>query len=335
MLSGADHHVEDIRWSGEKILASCEDTLREKILESCYSIPQIYHGGPLYFYYMMNLVTTTSDQAMRVVIDKINRLRLTDFDGENVLLAVSFLRGAIQLLSNNNSVPHDILNSVFNMMRAASTPAFVSFVTNLETVFDLPDLVKDKSVEFLLDKLESKYTTLLGSNQWMSTSQPSSFKAASNPQSAPTGDANAEVICFNCGAFGHKVTECSLPRNAENIKRYMAIIRGPSSNSRGRRYGGRRTSQTRRRIRIRNLLPMPFALRLVRTSPIPSRLPLLVNVIGAAVAAVGRTMPLLLIRLHPHLMLPHLLLSHPQMTPLVLPLALFLFLQILMAFSLW
>ena len=112
---------------------------------------------------------------MRVVIDKVNRLRLTDFDGENVLLAVSFLRGAIQLLSNNNSVPHDILNSVFNMMRVASTPAFVSFVTNLETVFDLPDLVKDKSVEFLLDKLESKYTTLLGSNQWMSsTSQASS-----------------------------------------------------------------------------------------------------------------------------------------------------------------
>lgn len=55
MLSGADHHVEDIRWSGEKILASCEYTLREKILESCYAIPQIYHGGPLYFYYMMNL----------------------------------------------------------------------------------------------------------------------------------------------------------------------------------------------------------------------------------------------------------------------------------------
>ena len=191
---------------------------------------------------MMNLVTTTSDQAMRVVIDKVNRLRLTDFDGENVLLAVSFLRGAIQLLSNNNSVPHDILNSVFNMMRAASTPAFVSFVTNLETVFDLPDLVvKDKSVEFLLDKLESKYTMLLGSNQWMVSASGSGFKAdaSPNPQSAPSGSTGSEVICFNCGALGHKVTDCSLPRNADNIKRYMAIIHGSSSDKgRGRRSGG-------------------------------------------------------------------------------------------------
>ena len=243
MLMGADHHVEDGRWSGDKILASWEDMLREKILESCYAIPQIYHGGPLYFYYMMNfLVTTTSNQAIRVVIDKVNRLRLTDFDGKNVLLAISFLRGAIQLLSNNNSVPHDLLNSVFNMMRAASTPAFVSFVTNLETAFDLPDLVKDKSVEFLLDKLESKYTMLLGSNQWMVPSPGSGFKVdpLSNPQSAPpTGSAGSEVICFNCGTLGHKVTDCSLPHNADNIKRYMAIIRGSTSDKgRGRHSGG-------------------------------------------------------------------------------------------------
>lgn len=228
LLSGGDYHVEDIRWSGEKILASCDDALREKVLESVQTIPSIYHGGPLFFYYMMTFVTTTSDQAMRVVVDKLNRLRLSDFDGENVLVAVSFLRGAIQLLSNNGAVPHDILNTVFNMMRTCSTPAFVSFVTNLETMFELPDLVKDRSVEFLLDKLETKYTSLLGSSQWLAHSMPPTSSSPAGFTASPEADEPEEVICFNCGALGHKSTDCSKPRDLARIRRYYNAIRGSS-----------------------------------------------------------------------------------------------------------
>lgn len=241
LLSGGDHHVEDIRWSGEKILASCDDSLREKVLESVQSIPSIYHGGPLFFYYMMTFVTTTSDQAMRVVVDKVNRLRLSDFDGENVLVAVSFLRGAIQLLSNNGAVPHDILNTVFNMMRSCSTPAFVSFVTNLETMFEMPDLVKDRSVEFLLDKLETKYTSLLGSSQWLAHS---ASPGAAGFKSSPDSEDQSETICFNCGALGHKANACDKPRDPDRIRRYSAAIRGssrplePTKSRNGRRSGG-------------------------------------------------------------------------------------------------
>lgn len=255
LLSGGDYHVEDIRWSGEKILASCDDALREKVLESVQSIPQIYHGGPLFFYYMMTFVTTTSDQAMRVVVDKVNRLRLSDFDGENVLVAVSFLRGAIQLLSNNSAVPHDILNTVFNMMRSCSTPAFVSFVTNLETMFKLPDLVKDGSVEFLLDKLESKYTSLLGSSQWLAhsvTPNAAGFNSTSH------SDDQDEVICFNCGALGHKSNVCPQPRDADRIRRYSSAIRGSSSASDPKSRNSRRSGGDNKEVKSKKT---PDALR--------------------------------------------------------------------------
>ena len=229
LLSGGDYHVEDVCWSGEKILASCDDILREKVLESVQTIPSIYRGGPLFFYNMISFVTTTSDQAMFVVVDKLNRFRLSDFDGENVLVAVSFLRGAIQLLSNNGADPHDILNTVFNMMRTCSTPAFMSFVTNLETMFELPDLVKDRSVEFLLDKLETKYTSLLGSSQWLAHSMPPTSSSPAGFTASPDADEPEEVICFtNCGALGHKSTDCSNPRDLARIRRYYNAIRGSS-----------------------------------------------------------------------------------------------------------
>lgn len=218
MLSGGDHHVENVRWSGEKILDSCDEPLREKILESTHSLPQIFHGGPVYFFYMMSYVTTTSDQAMRCVVDKLHKLRLTDFDGEDVRRAVTFIRGAHQLLANNGAVPHDMNTSVFNMMRVCSTPAFVSFVTNLETAYDL-DVVTDTSIEFLLTKLEQKYTQLLGSNQWLSKVTP----AGSSFQANGSSDAD-DSICFNCGGLGHKSPQCPLPHNAANIKRYQSIV---------------------------------------------------------------------------------------------------------------
>jgi hypothetical protein len=232
MQVGAEYQVENLKWSGEKILSSCEESLREKILESTAALDPIYHGGPVYFWLMMQLVSTTSDHAMRCVIDKINKLKLSDFDGESVLHAVTFLRGAITLLKNNNAVPHDLRTSIFSMMKHCSTQDFVHFVTSLETMSSFPGMLPDTSIEFLLTTFESKYTDLLGSNKWSAktssiSSQGSSFMA--QPPSDSKDDPDVEPICFNCGAVGHKLDTCPKPRDQSSIDRFRKALNRLSS----------------------------------------------------------------------------------------------------------
>lgn len=240
MLCGAKYQVENLKWSGEKVLASCEDALREKILESTALLPPEHHGGPVYFYLMMQLVATTSDHAMRCIIEKLKHLKLTDFPAENVLHAVTFLRGAINLLKNNNAIPHDLKSLLVSIMRGCTTPDFVSFVTSIETMVSL-SLLPDTSIEFLLTTFEAKYTELLGANKWNATatslsSGPSSFIA--NPQSSTNATSSPESICFNCGTVGHKVDSCPKPRNQADIDRFKAALQHLRGSAGGGTGGG-------------------------------------------------------------------------------------------------
>lgn len=237
MICGADYQVENLKWSGEKILESCEEALREKILESATLLPPEHHGGPVYFYLMMQLVSTTSDHAMRCIVDKLKHLKLSDFDGENVLHAVTFLRGAINLLKNNNAVPHDMRSLLFTIMRGCSTSDFVSFVVSIETMISLPGIIANPTIEFLLTTFEAKYTELLGANKWEAKSgslsgSPSAFQTKPNPQSSDSG-ASSDPICFNCGTIGHKVDSCPRPRDQAQIDRFRAALQRITNRSSG------------------------------------------------------------------------------------------------------
>jgi hypothetical protein len=52
-----DYLVENIVWSGEKLLNSCEPELRDLILSKALFLPQKEVGGPVYFKIMMNIYT--------------------------------------------------------------------------------------------------------------------------------------------------------------------------------------------------------------------------------------------------------------------------------------
>lgn len=231
-LYGKEYHAENIKWSGEKLLNSCDSDLKDKILEETQDFKSSEKGGPVYYKIMMDFVIATSDTAMRSVVNRINDLKLSDFDGENVLQFGSYIRGALLLLKNHNAVPHDMKQLVYKGLKVCSCSEFTEFITAMQNV---DKLGSDKNVldtDEVIKKAEKEYTDLLGRNEWT----PKSVKIGQESSFLMETDKPKGTMCYNCGSLDHLLKNCPLPFNQDVIDKRKAIL-SPSSSGRGQ--GGR------------------------------------------------------------------------------------------------
>ena len=212
---GQAYHGKNVAWSGEKILNSCNDTLRDKLVESTRNWDAKYIGGPSYLKLLHTLVMSTSEKSLRSLTNKLSTLSIQDFDGENVTRAVSFIRGAILILQDNGALPTDIITQVLAIFKKSACEPFRIHVTNIDSFIELQ--VKVYNLDDLLTNIETKYIELLGRNEWepksLSKDQASGFTGDTLPF-RPDG---RKVMCYNCGGLHHIVTECPHPRNEEAI----------------------------------------------------------------------------------------------------------------------
>ena len=107
---GQDYHLEK---SGKKILKSCLDSLKDKIMEATAHLPNSELGGPTFWKVLMDLVIATSETAMRRIINKIATVKLSDFNGEDVTQCATFLRSSYTLLKNHDRIPEKGLSTAF------------------------------------------------------------------------------------------------------------------------------------------------------------------------------------------------------------------------------
>jgi Zinc knuckle len=77
-------------------------------MESLTQIPQVEQGGPLFYFIMINLISLSTAEAIRTLINCITTLKIRDIQGEDVSTAISRIRGALRLSTNINAVPPDI-----------------------------------------------------------------------------------------------------------------------------------------------------------------------------------------------------------------------------------
>jgi hypothetical protein len=235
LKSSASWHPQNIAWSGKKILASCEDDLKEKVIEAAEQIPKSLRGGPVYLYLMSKLILATSEKAMRGLTDKISSLQLSNFSGENVLTAGSYLKSAMNLFRAHDKVPKDINLLIFKIFRESTTTEFNSYVGSIESNLDTAPLFGKEvtmTPEDMINAFESKYTDLLGRGEWEAKSttsgQESGFSAESSSQ---------DVMCFNCGMIGHTSPNCTKPHDEKAIEIRRKLVLGTKTGGRG---GGRR-----------------------------------------------------------------------------------------------
>ncbi len=85
---GQTYDVQDLRWSQELLEQSCKDDLRTKMMERLRYSPDEEQGGALFYYIMIQLIQTDTEQAVCVLTDKLERLTVKKLTAENIFTAV-------------------------------------------------------------------------------------------------------------------------------------------------------------------------------------------------------------------------------------------------------
>ena len=219
---GGPFTAENCNWTGLKLLNSCEEDLRERILGATANDPRTEQSGIVYFKIMMNHVVSTSESHMRTIQDHIRALKLTEFDGENVSDAVSSLRGLTEQLSNHSALPGDIIELIANVMRGTTVSKFETYVDQTYG-YHRSGLVTYTLSSFF-DAMEKQYQEMSGvTGRW----------------TAATVKANQGSVFFSgncryCNIKGHKQNDC------RKYKADQAAGRAPADGGRGGgRSGGR------------------------------------------------------------------------------------------------
>ena len=199
-----------------------------KALETYNSFDLAQRGGPLFFKIMMTLLQTDSVAVVQALKDRLTKMNLKNYEGEDVMKAVSHIRGVIKRLRGlektdstghvtETKVPPDLSKTLLEIFQTSSDAKFNKmfeqlFLTGFQASITAGEAGYGKP-EFILKQAESYYSALYASDYgWtgeVQKKQKSVFTA---------GAAESERPCFNCGGLGHDFASCSKPKNEDRIK---------------------------------------------------------------------------------------------------------------------
>ena len=162
---GQTYDVQNLQWSQELIKNSCDEDLATKVMERLRKIPDEEKGGALFYFIMIKLIQTNTEQAVRVLTEKLEKLSLRTLTGENVYTACSLIRGVVERLDVVNKIPHDIENTILKILQTSSVDKFNKTFETLEESRFL-GLVPKKEIEDILILAELRYTSILSDEGW-------------------------------------------------------------------------------------------------------------------------------------------------------------------------
>ena len=159
-------HPQNLSWSQELLLGSCESTLCSDIEHRLISIPQNEQGGPLILHMILNQMMSTTHEAARNIVRRLESHKVTDYPGENIPNFCATYNNAIMRLNVSGHVPKDVANIFFIQLQTCTVPKLLGFLDNLENSDDaiLQDFVA------LRERVILKYNDLLLADKWLPTS---------------------------------------------------------------------------------------------------------------------------------------------------------------------
>jgi len=188
----------------------CDATLTAKINKKVNQHEHTEKGAPLFFFYMLELVSPNLDTTVRALVKCLNNMKITDYDRENVSTVVTYLHTVSEYLTQNDAVPNDFDTMVFDVMKTATAVEFQDEIKML--AFARKREGNKRSADSILDELQTLYHNLVASKKWT----PLDNKA--NEGSAFAID-YTKSTCWNCGKKGHAVSQGSDPKNESAIQK--------------------------------------------------------------------------------------------------------------------
>ena len=127
-----EYHEEHLVWgltlTFRLMEQCCEPELCSRVNERFMTIPIEEQGGPTYFKIAMDCIMSVSyNISLALINKKVDHMRIRNYEGENVLTAVSFLRGALNRLEMSDDLPKIIVYKVLNIMQTSSNHRFNNF----------------------------------------------------------------------------------------------------------------------------------------------------------------------------------------------------------------
>jgi hypothetical protein len=161
--------------------------------------------------------------AVRYLQEGVKKMKLTNFDGENVDCAVSLLRGTERRFKNTSGVPKDYTRWVLDIFKTSSVTKFNEQFALYDRLLHLGNSVDselrlDPSLNELYQLAENTYNMLLSTNKWTGITT----KGDTNPSGFATDGGGKPPrkppVCWNCDGVGHRFPECTKPANAKHIE---------------------------------------------------------------------------------------------------------------------
>ena len=118
-MYGSEAYVENLAWSSDRILNTCEDNLRYKVRSGLVGVSPLEAGVPLILKLMINTVMNIEDSVLRSLTQNLQTICLKDIPGENAGAIASYLKGDLLLLENFSGLPTDTMGLLNGTMCSA------------------------------------------------------------------------------------------------------------------------------------------------------------------------------------------------------------------------
>jgi hypothetical protein len=205
----------------------CSDDLRGKIEEASQGFLTISKTGPVYYKLAMSMIMTITTTSIRVIDHALQQLKVSDFDGKNIVEFNSAFRSLYIMLCNNDKLFRDEMTTLIDGYCTSSTDEFNA---RMHVIFqNHQSRVKTVTFEDMFLSTEDMYNSMVSNQKW---------SGISSKKSEITyyfyGD------CSYCGKHSHKEADCWKKKrdNGEEIPDVRSGRWRGGGRSRGGRFRG-------------------------------------------------------------------------------------------------
>jgi hypothetical protein len=226
---------ENLKVTLEYLVNNTDENLVLKINETYLSYPVEERGGPLFFKLLMDLLQNNSAEAAEYLVNVVKHLKISNFDGENILKVVSLIRGAVKRLTNlkdatgQSALPKDLATHLLDVFQTSSVDDFNSLFKHFRlqsqiATFRSKSGAGTPTIDEILQFAETQYHLMKSTGKWTGVNAKANETVFLSALQAAITTGTKVTICFNCGG-AHSFKQCPKPVDKTRVKANRKIFK--------------------------------------------------------------------------------------------------------------